>query len=356
MKRILVYGMTDNRGGIESYVMALYRNADKEKVQFDFVTDFPTMAYDDEVKRGGSLIHYIPAKSKNPIGHLRAFRKILKNHPEYDTVYFNILNSGAAFTMSVAKSMGRRCIVHSHNNSDGNMRLHNFFKQRLIKYADKRLACSVPAAEFMFGTADGCFIINNAISIKDFLFSPDIRESKRSQLGIGDGTFAVLHVGRISPQKNPRAVIDIFGEVQKLRPDSVLLYVGTGEQESEIKSYTEQKGLCESVRFFGMRDDVNEIYSAADVFLLPSLYEGLGIVLIEAQTAGLPCFTSDSVPRATAVTELITYIPLSAPAAEWAKEICAFPAGGRRSMDREVAAAGYSIDDVVGRTVQILAE
>lgn len=177
MEKVLVYGMTAIMGGTESYIMSLYRFSDKEKIQFDFVCDFPTMVYSEEVQKNGSLVHHIPSKSSNPIMHLYRFWKILKDHPEYNKIYFNALNAGVAFTIWVAKLMKRKVYVHSHSSSDSNMKLHNTFKPFLNMWVDKKFACSDIAAEHMFNNTKDVTLVNNAIDVKKFVYSEEKRNS-----------------------------------------------------------------------------------------------------------------------------------------------------------------------------------
>lgn len=354
MEKILIYGMTSVMGGTEAYIMSLYRFSDKDKIQFDFVCDFPTMAYSEEVITNGSLVHHIPSKSSNPIKHLFAFKKILKDHPEYKKVYFNVLNAGAAFTMWVAKRMKRKVYVHSHNSSDENMRLHNLFKPALNKYADKRFACSDLAAEHMFYNTDDVMLVNNAIDVKKFIYSEEKRSYKRKELKLTDNDFVLFHAGRIAPQKNPRFLIEIFSKVVEKRPDAILLYAGVGPMEQEIKELAQQKGVQNNIRFLGMRSDVDELYQSADAFILPSVFEGLGIVLIEAQAAGLPVFVSDCVPPVTKITELLSFISLEKPADYWAEKILASVGTQRRDMSKEIEAAGYSIEKEVSKIQKAL--
>ena len=346
--------MTYNPGGMEAYIMSLYRAADKSRIAFDFVTDFDRIAYADEIEQGGSKVYFIPAKSKNPFGHLSAFKKLLREHPEYDVIYFNILNSGAAFTMSVAKKLGRKCYVHSHASCADNARLHKFFQKKLCKYADKRLACSDSAAVYMFGTTENCHIINNAIDISKFLYSETVRSKKREELSIDRGAFVVFHAGRLSYEKNPLFLIDIFCEVLKEQSNAVLVHAGTGIMADEVKAYAEEKGIADKVKFLGVRSDVNELYSAADVFVLPSLHEGLPMVLVEAQAASLPCISSTNASEASKITDLLTFLKLEEGSAVWAEEICKKAGYARKDMLEEISNAGFSINSVIDKTVDIL--
>lgn len=352
--RILVYGMTDNMGGIEAYIMNVYRHLDKDRLTFDFIVDFPEMAYNDEVSAGGSNIYFIPAKGKNPLKHLAEFYRVLKKHKEYKTVYFNILNAGAAFSMLVPFLLRRKIVTHSHNSSDNNMRLHNAFKGLLNFFTKGKLACSQVAADYMFGENSGAVIINNAIELDKYIYNENVRMKKRSELGL-DNELTVLHVGRMSPEKNPMYIIDIFSEIVKRQSDAVLLYTGRGPMEDEIKKYAEDKNLTEkNIKFLGMRKDVNELMQAADIFLLPSLFEGLPVVGIEAQTADLQCFLSDKITEAVKITDKVKFLSIEQPAGVWADSILSAEVSGRVNRKQDMTDAGYNIEKEVEKLVKAL--
>ncbi len=358
MEKILVYGMTDTAGGMESYVMTMYRNIPKDKIQFDFVTDWDKMAYADEVLAGGSVIHHIPKKSESILGQIAAFSKILKNHKEYKKVYFNIMNAGGFINMIAPILFGRKIIVHSHNSFDEKVRLHKTFKGILNRFADVKLACSLGAAEHMFTgktLKNGEFtVIRNAINTEKFVFDSKKREQKRRELGISD-KFTVLHVGRIVNQKNPIYLIDIFSELLKIKPDSILLYAGVGEMEEEVKAHAEHLGITSSVRFLGAYSDIAALMQAADVFLLPSKYEGLAIVAIEAQTADLKCFFSDRFPiNEITLTNNITFLNIEDSAAVWAEKIAETELTPRRDRTEDITRNGYNIKSEIEKLLSVI--
>ena len=337
----MVYGMTDNPGGIEMYLMNQLRTADREKIVFDFVTDFPTIAYADEIKSYGSEIYYIPAKSKSLPGHLRQMYRILRSHPEYKKVCFNILDAGAAITEVVPWLLRRKVITHSHNGNTDKIRLHKLCRPFLNLFTDKRYACSGVAAGFMFGKRHA-EIIPNMIDAGKYSFSEDKRAAKRKELGI-ENKFVICHVGRLSPQKNPFGLIDIFAEVLKAAENSVLLSVGSGEIADEVHNYAKEKGVYGNILFLGRRNDIDCLLSAADVFLLPSFYEGLPIVAIEAQASGLPCVLSDCISPETAITGNVKFLSLEEPVSDWVDVITGYKDFRRADMRSEVAKAGYDI-------------
>ena len=340
-KRILVYGMTDNPGGIETYLMNQMRSLDSEKVKFDFITDFPNMVYAQEVENSGSKIYYIPAKSKGVLAHWRAFARVLRTHREYEKIYFNILDAGAAITMLIPWLYGRTIITHSHNGSTDKKQLHRLCKPFLNLFTKKRLACSRLAAEFMFGNQKAV-VIPNAIRSDLFDFNEEIRAKKRKELDI-ETNFVICHIGRLSLQKNPKGLIDIFDILYRKDPKAVLLSVGDGEMKEELLQYASEKACFDGIHFLGKRQDISDILQAADVFLLPSFYEGLPIVAIEAQAAGLPCVLSSNVSKEAKITDLVYYLSLEQSLDEWADLIFSLKDFDRTSVRNEIIQSGYDV-------------
>lgn len=340
MKRVLVYGMTANPGGIESYLMFLLHKLREYDICLDFVTDFPTIAYKEEIKAAGSKIFYIPPKGKKLFGHLAAMRKILKRHPEYKSVYFNLLDAGGVITALVPHLMGRKVIVHSHNGDTDKVKLHRRCKKLLSKIAQGYVACSRKAGRYMFtmDVQDRILIIPNAIDVEKYRYSPDVRRMKRKELGI-QHEFVVCHIGRITRQKNPYRVIDIFERLNNKNPNSILLYAGDGDMSSEIKEYIANKPL--PIRLLGVRNDITELMAASDVLLLPSLYEGFPIVAIEAQCEGLPTIMSTNITREVGLTDLAEYIELDADNDVWADKLLSYMNSERIGREEEIRRKGY---------------
>ncbi len=358
-KRVLVYGMTHGAGGIEAYIMNIYRNLDRGKLTFDFVTDFPTMAYEEEVIEKGSYVYKIPAKGKNPIKQLWALGKILRLHTEYDTVYFNILDAGAAFTMLEPFMHRRTIVVHSHSSSTENMGLHSKMQRLLLFLTDRKLACSQPAARYMFGDKavdkGEVTIINNAIDLDKFCYNADIRRTQRKELKIPENQLVILHVGRMDAVKNPLFLLDIIEELAEKRKEVLLLYAGWGDMEDTVKAYAKEKELSENVVFLGMTDKVPLLMQAADVFLMPSLFEGLPVAGIEAQASDLACFFSDRVTEEIKITEKVWFMSLNLSAKEWAEKILSGVCMEDRRDNRDImTSAGYNIQSEKDRVISVL--
>lgn len=344
MKRVLVYGMTDNPGGIESYLkMLLYKMKDLG-IQLDFVTDFPTIAYEKELKETDCRIFFIPAKGKKLFKHWSGIKKILKEHPEYDNVYFNLLDAGGVFTAVVAKMMKRKVIVHSHNNGTDKKMLHRICKPFLKLITDCCVSCSKSAAEYMFGKKivkeSNYLVIPNAIDAENFEFNENIRIEYRQKLDV-EKNFVICHVGRITRQKNPYRLIDIFEKVYEKDPSAILIHVGNGELKEEFIEYVNSKKCSSKIKILGVRKDISEIMQASDVFFLPSLYEGLGIVAVEAQAAGLPVVLSTKVAEEIGITNNLTFVDLNDTDDVWADKILNYKNFHRESTKEIIIDKGY---------------
>ncbi len=333
------------RGGLESTLMNYYRHIDRERVQFDFLVHRQERAaFDDEIESLGGKLYRLPRLVPWSEGYLAALNHFFDEHPEYKIVHVHqdclssvILRAAAQHNIPVR-------IAHSHNaNQDKNLKypIKLWYKRSIPKYTTNLFACGKDAGDWMFGGAP-YQIINNAIDATAYSFNPKKHIEMRHQLGLAD-KLIIGHVGRFNPQKNHPFLLDIFAALLKKEPNAVLLLVGGGEDMAKIQAKAHALGIAEHVRFLGVRSDVADLMQAMDVFVFPSLYEGLGIVLIEAQAAGLPCVVSNTIPREAYLTDLVTAERLSSSTETWADNILAkrnFPRTDRRA---EIAAHGFDI-------------
>lgn len=358
-KRILVYGMTNNRGGIESYLMNYFRRLVREDIVFDFVTDYKDIAYKDEIEELGGKVYYIPSRREGIIKHMRALRNILGEHCEYKEVYFNILSASEVFTvLSVVGVKGVKRIVHSHNNSVKTIRRHKALRPVLNMISDIKLACSDEAAQFMFGQKSydrhEVEIILNAIDVEKYCYDEIKRNEIRKQLKVEDA-FVVGHVGRMCYQKNSVFLLEIFSHVCKKDKNAVLLYVGDGEDREKVESAISEYNIEKNVILLGMRSDVNELLQAMDVFLLPSRFEGFGMVLLEAQAAGLHSITSeDVVPKSVDVTNSVQFVSLDKCADYWASEVLKQRDRVRNNKLDLIKQSGFDIHNEAKRLKKII--
>ncbi|PMC37346.1 glycosyltransferase family 1 protein [Bacillus sp. UMB0899] len=349
--RILHVLASLDRGGAESMIMNIYRNIDRDKVQFDFVVNNQekSYSYEAEIDKLGGKVYRIPQYNiTNYLSYKKVWIKLLSQHPEWKIVHGHH-TTPAFIYLNVAKSLNRVTIAHSHI-AGGETTLKSYVKLIMrypIRYiADYLFACSNSAAEWMYGKrSDRAEVINNAIDAKKYIFSEQNRIEKRKELGIED-KFVVGHIGRFQTQKNHHFLIEIF----KIFHDnyyinSVLLLVGDGELRPLIEKKIKELGLADSVIFLGVRSDIPDLLNAMDLFLFPSLYEGLGIVTIEAQASGLHTIVADTIPQDAFLTNLIESVPLKDSKKIWAEKIFEYAvAYERKNKYEQIKLKGYDID------------
>lgn len=342
-----------NRGGAETMIMNLYRKIDRCKVQFDFVENsLEPAAFDEEILALGGRIYRCPHyNGKNHFSYVHWWKTFFREHPgEYPIVHGH-LGSTAAIYLSIAKKHGAFCIAHSHNtnsmNGLGDL-MYALFAYPTRFVADRFFACSKDAGISRYGKQIGndprrCTVLPNAIDVSKFLFNEAAQQSMRSKLGFSETQLVIGNVSRFAKQKNHLFLIDIFEKIHEKRANAILLLVGDGALRPQIESYIGEKHLQDSVILTGVQSDTWNFYQAMDVFLMPSLYEGLPVSLVEAQTAGLPCCVSSTVPREAAITDLIRFKALEASADEWCDFVLECAEMPRRNMKKEIQAAGYDI-------------
>ena len=342
-------------GGVEAVVMNYYRNLDHDKIQFDFIcdNDSTNIPYEEIESLGGKII-LIPPYQK-VFKYQKELIKILREG-QYKIVHSHI-NTLSIFPLRAAKKAGVPVrIAHSHSTTNKAEWKKNLAKQVLRPfskvYATDFMCCTEHAGRWLFGdktfNEGKVYILNNAIDLNKFSYDERIRKIKRDELKIKDDTLVFGHIGRYVAQKNHTFLIDVFNELHKKNQNSVLLLAGQGPLMDEIKEKVNSLGLTNNVKFLGQRSDANELYQAFDIFLLPSLYEGLGMVAIEAQVAGCNCFASTEVPVIAKVTENLNFINLNKSAKEWADEIFSkLNINQRKSYVKEAAKCGYDIKNEV---------
>lgn len=324
MIRILQCVNDMHRAGLETMLMNYYQNIDRTKIQFDFLTHRPYRSdYDDEIESLGGKIYYAPRLyPQNYPAYFRWMKKFFKDHPEYKIVHSHI-DTMSYLPLLAAKKAGVPIrIAHSHNTSldkDFKYLLKQYFRLRINSVCTHRLACGEEAGKFLFGNRE-FKVIPNAIDAEKFYFNEELRCKKRKELGLED-KFVVGHVGRLSYQKNHKFLIEIFNELLKKEPDSILLLVGVGEKEEELKRQVKSLNIEDKVNFLGNRSDVNELYQAMDVFVMPSFFEGIPVVGVEAQFANLPCIFSDKVPEEVKFTDNCVFLPLSKGLDSWVNDV-----------------------------------
>lgn len=348
--RILHYGLTKNLGGIEVFVMSLYRHMDRSKVQFDFISH-EGIYFEDEIRDMGGIIYNVPTRRENYFEYKKKLKEILRSN-EYTAVHVHALAVSNIDIIKIALKSNVKVILHSHMDMD----LRNFRAEILHRYNRKwlenkniyRFACSKLAAEWIHGKnhIEDTIIFHNAIDTDNFKYDISVRNRIRKEFNLNN-ELVIGHVGRFAYQKNQEFLINVFKEIQNIHPNSKLLLVGgEGGMMSVSKDLVKELNLNQQVIFTGIRDDVNDLMQAMDVFVFPSRWEGLGIVLIEAQATGMLCFASDKVPQEAKVTDNLEYISLENDYSYWAQNIMnRYEHFVRKDVQSQLKDEGYDINE-----------
>ena len=357
MKKILVFGMTENPGGVESVIINYYRTIDRTKFQFDFLCNsYEKIAYEDEVLAMGAKTIHFPARSQDLKGYQRELTAFFEQHAqEYHAIWVNICSLANIDYLKLAKKYGiQKRILHSHNsqNMDSKLRgmLHQWNKKSVEKYATDYWACSEEAADWFFQgkLRENVIQIHNAISLDKVAFHKEKREKYRKELGWEDA-YLIGNIGRLHFQKNQQFLLDIFAEVIKILPQARLVLIGQGEDETMLQEKADKLGLQDKVYFAGVQYDIQGWLSALDFFLFPSLFEGLPLVALEAQANGVPMLASDTaVPVRGRLNSNFCHMTLKEDAKLWAKKIMEMKEIYGRITGSEIleifTQAGYNIE------------
>lgn len=357
MKKRVLIQMRDLRvgNGVATCIMNYYEYTVKHGYEIDFLLNRNIeSSFVETVRINGSKIYVLPYDTGKPnIANWKYIKNIVLN--QYDIIHTNLSGLNALMCLEAAKKADIPVrIYHTHIPKDTYS-----IKARLrfmvygipcVYLANKYVACSHHAGDSVFGNRKYS-ILRNAMDTKKFCFNEQEREIIRKQLGI-ENKFVMGVVGRFSEEKNPFFVIDIFKELKKLNPECVLIWAGEGDLKDKVVKYAISKNVDEDIKFLGARADIGKIYSAMDVFVLPSKFEGLGLVYIEAQISGLECFGSDLVPVDTEISNRMHRLSLKKSSKEWAKEIwqCHYE---RRSGQEDAISSGYEISMVNNNLVSL---
>lgn len=331
LKKVLVMGMSFARGGMETCIMNYVRNVDHDEFTFDFITYNKPPYCLDEIENSGGHVYVIPGRSANLKEHKKQLREIFEKHgAEYDAFWYNLCLISDIELFKLAKKAGiRRRIIHAHQSQGmGNIitnTLHKIYKKKVEKMTTDHWACSMSAAEFFYSekTIKGPSFkkVTNAIDLSAFAYNETGRNEIRKELGAGED-FVFCNIARLNPEKNQTFLLDVFEKIYEKNKNTALWVVGQGVLEESLKNKANTLNSREKIHFLGRRDDVPKVYSAADCFILPSVFEGLPMTLVEAQASGLVCFTSnEAVPQEAAITENLHFLSLEDSADKWAEEI-----------------------------------
>lgn len=351
MKRMLhiVGGMYP--GGLENFIMNIYRNLDREKVQFDVIVhSIREGDYTKEIEHLGGKVYLAPRKSKHPIGNFLAIRRIVKENG-YQTVIRHSDNAFPVLDLLAARMAGaKRRIYQSHSSNSSHVGLHKFFRMFMGCIPTDRFACSENAGRWMYGNRK-FEVVKNAIDVEQYRFDAALREKVRKEWQM-ENCVVYSHVGIYMPAKNHKFLIAFFHEIVKKQPSAKLLLIGEGGLREEIERQVDELNLQEHVILTGIRSDVPELLQMTDVFLFPSIYEGLPLSVIEAQAAGLPCLISDGITTEVVVTDQVTRMSLADTKEAWAEQAVKLSEMPRDAWVQlaqdQVMAAGYDVKRLAG--------
>lgn len=345
-----VMGML-NRGGAESMIMNLYRVIDPEQVHFDFITHGSSEgAFTDEIKRRGGTIFCCPRyQGSNHIAYYKWWKDFFDNHEDYNILHSHV-RSTASIYFPIARKHGLTTIIHSHSTSNGNgiKAVVKKLLQYPIRYeADYFFGCSKEASVWLYGDkitkSNRYYMIKNAIDVTLYKEDESVRQTYRNQLGVKQDEKLIIHVGRFYEPKNHKFIIEVFSTLTVKDEKNKLLLVGDGALRKSIEEIVRNKGLENKVIFLGVRDDVPNLLKAADIFVLPSLWEGLPVSVVEAQAAGLPCLLSDRITKDINITALCCYLPIDKGTNIWVDALQRASEMKRKNVSQEIINAAFDI-------------
>lgn len=343
--------------GVQTFLMNLYRNIDRNKVQFDFLVHYrEDQFFDEEIaKLGGNVYKLSVREDYNLYRYQRELRAFFIHHDEYQVLHGHMETLSNIWMKEAERAGIPTRIAHAHTAGFGNMRNPKTWVRQMFRYSYPRhatdlFACSQAAGDFMFRGAS-YQLVPNAIDVERFRYSESIRRKVRLDLGIPTDALVIGSVGRFHPSKNHAFMLEVFSEIRKLSKSAHLVLVGDGSERGRIEKMAEELGIADSVLFTGVRNDANELYQTFDVFLMPSVFEGLPLAGIEAQASGCLSFFSNGVSKETGVTDLAHFINLNESAQSWARQIIDNLdfSSERSSYADTVSEMGYDINRLAER-------
>ena len=354
MIRILQMIGSLNVGGSQSMIMNLYRNIDRDKIQFDFIVDHPKELYfAEEIKEMGGKIYVMPTfTGTNIIQIVKEWNQFFKKHKEYKIIHSHVRSYASIFLL-IAKKHGLKTIIHSHSISNGTG--VNAFIKHILQFplrfeADYFFGCSKESAEWLFGkgVVEGkrYKTLQNAIHTTTYEFDKNKRNRIRESLNISSDTLVFGHVGRLHEAKNHMFLIEVFQKIHEDNTNTKLILVGDGLLRKQIEKKIYDLKLQDSIFLVGMQRNVNEWLFAMDVFLFPSCWEGLPVTVVEAQATGLPCFLSDMITLEVGISELVTYLPINQGCDIWVKTIKNANLK-RKDVKEDIRKSGFDIENSV---------
>ena len=346
--KVLHLELDEHLGGIESFLYNLYSTIDREKVQFDFVSRSDNPAYKSELTELGANIFKVYS-FKNPFKYMNDLKQIIKNG-EYDIIHIHKNSAANILPFCVTnKFKNIKVFVHSHNTkpsvSGFASVLHNINRKFLYDSADEHFACSKVAGKWLYVKKGEFKVLRNGIITIRYRFDIDKRKAKRQELNITNDALVVGNIGRFTEQKNQKRLVEIFEELQRYNQNSYLLLIGDGNLREKVHLYVTEKNI-ENVKFLGVRNDIPDLMVAMDAVVMPSLYEGLPVVGVEAQAAGLNLYLSNTISKETQLLDSVKWFDLNESNKSIAKSIKIemIDDEERKCRNDEVKNQGYDIE------------
>lgn len=355
--KVLHVQLTENIGGIESLLMSVTNQIDKKKYHFDFIAS-ASSSYQTVLKQEGCNVIVLPS-FKNLVKYISRFNKVLDN--DYDIVHFHKNSAINILPILIAKfhKTHPKIVVHSHNTAPSVtknklfIQIHKMNRKFMYDVADIHIACSSKAAKWLYGNRKA-IILKNGIDTEKYVYSKIRRNRIRKYLNISSNSLVIGNVGRLTAQKNQLFLVELFSKIHQIKPNSKLLIIGDGLLKSKILNKIEELKLKKSVMLLGSRNHVEEYLSAMDVFVMPSLYEGLPIAAVEAQVSGLNVYMSDKITKEVCLTNHAYTFALNEPIDKITKEILSSDFDyDRLQQSKMVKKSGYDISSTVNKLDEI---
>ena len=351
-KKVLHIVGSMNMGGIQTFIMNVFRNINREEIIFDFACMNPKNYFESEIEKLGGKVTCIGSR-KRLFHHIIKLGKLIKEN-EYSIVHIHASHAFSVLDAILIRLINPHIIIlfHSHTTNSISKVQHVVLKQIIPIVSDYYLACSEEAAQWMFNkkiiSKKDYLIIPNGIDVDKYYFCEDKAKLIRSELSIANNQLVIGHIGRIAKPKNHVFLLDVFNEIKK-RTDAILVLAGgDGDMSEIVNNRIKQLGLEHSVKLLGVRDDIPKLLSAMDVFVFPSLHEGLPVSLIEAQASGLPCFISNCITNEVKVTPLIHVLSLNEDPVTWANMVLANKdTNERNAYDKLIKISSFNIHQTV---------
>lgn len=343
-------------GGIQSFLMNVYRNIDREQIQFDFLLNMDNKGvFEDEIEKMGGHIYRVTSRNISFAKNKKDLEHFFQEHTEYKCIHCHFSNLSYLMPLKIAAKYNVPTrIIHSHSthlpSNPIHKIIHEYNRNRLDAVATDFYACSDLAGKWLFEGTNGFsreVIINNGIQTGKYVFNEQVRTKYRKELGIQDN-IVIGNVGRLCEPKNHPFLLDVFSELRKMHSNAVLVLVGDGPDKDAVEQKVRELGIETSVKMLGMRKDVPEILQAFDCFLMPSKWEGFPVALLEAEAAGLPAYVSDTVTTQAQINHNVNYLSLDLGANKWAKIMHEQMSKWTRIGNAEgIVEAGFDIDSTV---------